>query len=82
MPRIITEAYHAFTSMIVVLALGLLTVSAVYFLAAFIFTATVVEEALSMDGAEAFFVMVLAMLVLGLCYYPITRKLSISRKAG
>jgi hypothetical protein len=79
MPGIITEAYHAFTAMIVALTLGLLTVSAVYFLAVFLFTATVVEQALNLDGAEIFFVMVFATLVLGLCYYPITRKLSISR---
>ncbi len=64
--------------MIVALALGAATASGVYLLLTGIFGSDQLQSSLGLEGEGVFYIILLATLVLSLCYYPLTRKLRIS----
>ncbi len=64
--------------MIVALALGAATASGVYLLLTGIFGSDQLQSSLGLEGEGVFYIILLATLVLSLCYYPFTRKLRIS----
>lgn len=78
MPRLDQRITQSSDAMIVALALGAATSSGIYLLLIGIFGSHQLEGSVDLEGEGVFYIIVLATLVLSLCYYLLARKLRIS----